>query len=71
MRWVKMTERKRAKHELSFKERLKAFGDRERKKADRLPAGPERDLAMTKARQADTASNIEEWANSPGLQPPK
>jgi surface antigen len=45
MRVSEMTERKRARHGLSFKERLKAFGDRERKKAARLPAGPERDLS--------------------------
>jgi hypothetical protein len=26
---------------------------------------------LRRARQADTAAHLDEWANSPGLQPPK
>jgi len=31
----------------------------------------ERDALLRKARQAETAANIDEWLDSPGLQPPK
>jgi S1-C subfamily serine protease len=55
----------------SFRERLSAFADGERKKAKQLPPGPERDAALTKIRQAETAAQLAEWADSPGLQPSK
>jgi hypothetical protein len=55
----------------SFQERLKQFSEEEHKKALRLPPGPERDAALRKIRQAQTASHLDEWANSPGLQPPE
>jgi hypothetical protein len=31
----------------------------------------ERDDVLRKARQADTAAHLDDWANSPGLQAPK
>jgi hypothetical protein len=31
----------------------------------------DRDEARRKLRQAETAMHLQEWANSPGLQPPK
>ncbi len=40
-------------------------------KADLLPPGRERDDLLKKERQADTASHLNDWADSPGLQPPK
>jgi hypothetical protein len=55
----------------SFQERLSAFADHERKKAKTLPPGPERELALRKIRQVETASHLDEWANSAELQPPK
>ncbi len=42
-----------------------------REKALMLPPGPEKDDLLRRARQADTALHLEDWANSPGLQPPK
>jgi hypothetical protein len=33
--------------------------------------GAERDDMLRKARQAETAAHLDEWVNSPGLQPPK
>jgi hypothetical protein len=39
--------------------------------AEKLPHGKERDALVRKARQLHTASQIHEWASSPGLQPPK
>jgi hypothetical protein len=35
------------------------------------PPGKEREELLRKARQAETASRIDEWLSSPGLQPPK
>jgi hypothetical protein len=55
----------------SFKDRLKSFSEEERKKALELPPGPERDAALRKIRQAETAAHLDDWANSPELQPPK
>ena len=42
-----------------------------RKKAEQLPPGEEREGLLKKASQAETAAHIDEWTNSPGLQPPK
>lgn len=39
--------------------------------AQKMPAGAERDRAMTRARALQTQANAERWANSPGLRPPK
>jgi len=55
----------------SFQERLSAFMEDERKKASLLPPGPEREIALRKIRQAETASHLHDWANSLALQPPK
>lgn len=54
----------------TLKERLISFAENAREKA-KLLTGHERDELLKKARQADTAAHIDDWANSPGLQPPK
>ena len=59
------------KNTLTFPDRLKTFADELKAKAAELRPGPERDSLLRRARQADVASHIDEWANSPGLQPPK
>ena len=41
-----------------------------REKAEQLPPGEERADLLKRVRQADTA-HIDEWPNSPGLQPRK
>ena len=66
-----MTKRRRFKQAFSLKDRLTKFAEDVRKKAGVLPPGPAREDMIRKARQADTAAHIEEWANSPGLQPPE
>lgn len=66
-----MQRRRRFKQTLSLKDRLASFAKEALEKASHLPSGPERDQMLKKARQADTAAHIDEWANSPGLQPPK
>ena len=58
-------------NEKSFQERLSVFADDERKKAKLLPPGPERELALRKIRQADTAAHLDGRASSVGLQSPK
>jgi hypothetical protein len=63
--------RRRFKQTQSLQDRLRAFASEIRSKAEALPFGTERDELMKKARQADTALHLHDWANSPGLQPPK
>ena len=55
----------------SFRERLSAFAEDERRKAFAFPPGPERESALRKIRQAKTAAHLDDWANSSELQPPK
>lgn len=66
-----MQRRRRAKQTVSLKDRLASFAKEATDKASHLPLGPERDELLKKARRADTASHIDEWANSSGLQSPK
>jgi len=39
--------------------------------AEKLPQDRDREALVRKARQLRTASQINEWLSSPGLQPPK
>jgi hypothetical protein len=66
-----MQHRRRSEQIASLKDRLVSFANEVRKKALQLRPGPEQDALLKKARQAETASHLDEWANSPGLQPPK
>lgn len=63
--------RRRFKQALSLNDRLKLFSDRLKAAAEGLRPGPERDALLKRAHVADTAAHIQDWANSPGLQPPK
>lgn len=62
--------RRRFKQTTSLKDRLTAFAEEARARA-RSVNGPERDELLKKARRADTAAHINDWANSRELQPPK
>lgn len=66
-----MKKRRRFRQIKSLKERLESFALGMREKASQLPPGPEQDDVLRRADQADVAIHLEEWANSPGLQPPK
>lgn len=66
-----MQSRRRFKQSESLKDRLASFAKDALCKARHLPSGPERDELLKKARQADAASRIDQWASSPRLQPPK
>ena len=66
-----MPQRRRVKHRLSFHNRLAMWAKQVREQAAKLPIGAEREALLQKAAQAETASNVDGWANSPGLQPLK
>jgi hypothetical protein len=57
-------------HPLTFKERLAVERVRLEKRASQLDPGPERDDLLKRAQQIDTARQIHEWFDSPGLHPP-
>ena len=46
-------------------------GMRLKEEANELPPGPLRDARIRRARQAVTASHMNEWLSSPGLQAPQ
>jgi hypothetical protein len=62
--------RRRFKQTVPFKDRLAAFANEIRKEASTLPPGRGRDELLNRASRADTASHLDEWAHSAGLQPP-
>lgn len=64
-------QRRRFKQAGSLHDRLTAWADEVHEQAKSLPPGTERDELLKKVRQADTASHLDDWANSTGLQPPK
>ena len=66
-----MQRRRRVKQVASFSERLQFFAEDLRAKAAQLRPSPERDALLRSARRANTASHLDDWANSPGLRPPK
>jgi hypothetical protein len=56
-------------HTTTLEERLAQEAQQLREKAKTLPPA-ERAQALRKARQLDAASHVNDWINSPGLQPP-
>jgi hypothetical protein len=66
-----VSSRRRVKQVNSLQDRLTSFAEDAREKASLLPPGAEKDAMLEKARQAEAALRFDNWANSPGLQPPK
>jgi len=64
-------QRCRFKNTLTFPDRLAMEAERFRREAETKPPGQERDDLLRKARQAETAADIDQWVSSSGLQPPK
>ncbi|WP_423877994.1 hypothetical protein [Bradyrhizobium sp.] len=62
--------RPRVHRETSFKDRLLRSAQGAREQAARLPAGAPRDRLLQKARESETAANIDTWISSPGSPPP-
>jgi hypothetical protein len=53
--------------EQKWHEQAEAF----KHEAEKLPYGREREELLRKASQLETASHINEWVSSPGLEPPR
>jgi hypothetical protein len=66
-----MQTRRRFKQITSLQDRLSEFIADARSEADAAPDGADEYELRKKIRQAETAANIEAWANSSELQPPK
>ena len=64
-------QRRRFKQILSLQDRIAEWAASVRDQINGMSPGPERDEPIKKLRQAETATHLEKWANSPGLQPPK
>jgi hypothetical protein len=54
----------------SFEDQLSREKARLEAQLANSPVGPARDALIRKIRQIETASHINEWLSSPGLQPP-
>jgi hypothetical protein len=54
----------------SFEDQIAAEKSRLEAQAAGLSPGPERDVLLKRIRQLETASHMNEWLTSPGLQPP-
>jgi len=66
-----MQTRRRVKQTETLECRLSDEAEKLRKEARGTPPGIERERLIKQARQAETASHLSEWLNSPGLHPPK
>jgi hypothetical protein len=66
-----MQKRRRFKHEKTFQERLAEDAHRFRAAAQALPPSTAQETLLRRARQAETALQLNDWLRSPGLQPPK
>jgi hypothetical protein len=63
-------QRNRVKHTATFEERLAEEARRFKAAAEKeVPGSLARELLL-RARQAETASEVNKWLNSPGLRPP-
>jgi hypothetical protein len=52
-------------------QKWKALADQYRASAGDLPEGAEREKLLRKARQLETASQVDVWLSSPGLKAPE
>jgi hypothetical protein len=66
-----MLRRRRSKHQFPLQDRIVRWAKELRAQAAELPPGPDRDMLLEKVQQAETALHLEDWANSPELQPPR
>ncbi|MCK1420310.1 hypothetical protein IVB14_07230 [Bradyrhizobium sp. 180] len=66
-----MSSRRLFKQQTTLGDRLAAWANGIREQAEQLPHGPDRDALLKKAGIAETASHLNDWVSSPGLQPLK
>ena len=64
-------QRRSFKQTAPLDQRLTEEAERLRKEARGTPPGVARDKLIRRARQAETASQMQEWLASPGLQAPR
>lgn len=64
-------QRRRTKPTESLDERLAQQARQIKERAKALPSGKERQEMIRKARQAETASRINQWISSSGLRKPE
>ncbi|MBR1151086.1 hypothetical protein [Bradyrhizobium sp. JYMT SZCCT0428] len=64
-------QRRSFKQTAPLDQRLTEEAERLRKEAQDTPPGVARDKLIRRARQAETASHMQEWLASPGLQSPR
>jgi hypothetical protein len=55
----------------TVEEKWRQQSEAAREEAEKLPFGKQREALARKARQLQTASQIEKWLSSPELQPPR
>jgi hypothetical protein len=65
-----MSERRRIQDEKTFEERLAEEARCYRDAAECAGPGRARELLLRRARQAETASHVNDWLKSPGLKTP-
>ena len=66
-----MQKRRRYEQTQTLQDRLTSYAQQARELAATLPPCPKKEDLLRKAQQADTASHLDEWLSSPGLQPPR
>jgi hypothetical protein len=66
-----MLKRRRFKQTETLDERLAKEAEKLKAQLQTMPPGLERDHLVRKARQAETASQMNDWLRSPGLRSPK
>jgi len=54
----------------ALEQKWRELSEAAKKEAEKLPYGKEREALLRKARQLETASQIDQWISSPALQPP-
>jgi hypothetical protein len=59
------------RNRITVEEKWQQQSEAAKNEAQKLPHGKERDALLRKARQLKTASQINQWLSSPGLQPPE
>lgn len=58
-------------HKITIEQKWRQQSEAAKNDAEKLPYGKQREALLRKARQLETASQINQWLSSPELQPPK
>jgi hypothetical protein len=56
---------------ITIEQKWRQQSEAAKNEAQKLPHGKKRDALERRARQLETASQVNQWLSSPGLQPPK